>query len=378
MQKRAEHGFLFIAFVFFILLLANKSIYDKLSGSTDYVIYLAVIGTFLVARYYYDFDFRRHLIPAILFLAYGIFAILRSDGGVGSLLGFIFVPIYMCVLEKTNLSELYRKRYIRLFSTFIVIFSVFAMYISNNYTWTADNFINPNTYSLTCSFCYMYISALMDEDVTEYKRLKKSVLFVLTVYITFMLDCRIALITVIAFYIFNVLVPKVFLNEKMIMILIVSIIIISIIFPFIYVSLYTKGIDIKIPFTDKSLYTGRELLWTKFINSMGSDLNNWLFGIGSKAPIYVDTGRSTSQHLHNNSLALITSFGIVGMLMTYSYLLYQVKRVLISYKENNEILTYLIVFMCFLIEGFTENSMVGVSLFPLMCLGIPLSKNYQA
>ena len=108
---------------------------------------------------------------------------------------------------------------------------------------------------------------------------------------------------------------------------------------------------------------------------MGKEPINWLIGIGSKVPIYIDVGRSTSQHLHNNALALLTIFGLIGTVMTYAYLLKSIKRIMRNFDEyDNNLIMCLTAFMCFLFEGFTENSMVGVSLFPLFCIGIALDK----
>ena len=372
-KKGIQPYILLLAFVFYFSTMISKSIYDVLSPYTDYVLYIAVILCIFFSQYVYAKDVKNHLKYFSFFLAYGIFSILNTNGGIGSLLGFAFVPLYVCGLEKIVFTRKAKRSFLILFVGFILVLSVTASYITNNYSWTKNNFISPNTYGLTCSFCFMYAYIFMLGLEFRHKKLFTWLLFALTIYVNYELDCRTAMYTSLLFFFAISFVPSIFLKKRFLMTVIIVLLILPFVFPIIYVNFYTSGVDLKLPFTDKSLYTGRELIWSMFFSHMGSNLKNWLIGVGSKVPIYVDTGRSQSQHLHNNTLALLTIFGIIGTLMTYSYLLKNIKRIMSRYPEGNKkLVTCLIVFICFIFEGFTENTMVGVSLFPLLCLGLLL------
>ena len=375
-RSKIQPYILLMAFVFYFFTIISKSINTQFAAYNDYVIYIAVIMCIATSRYINMSDIKHHLRYFIIFMVYGIFSLTYTKGGVGSLLGYVFPPLYLCAMEKLNLTRQSRKAFCVLFVAYICVLSIFAKTISENYSWTLNNYISPNSYWLTCSFWFIYVTILLKDLSFRYKKSVSLILFILTIYSTYLLDTRMAMYVSVLFFVLNWMIPKRVFSKKRMMIMIILLIILTIVFPIIYVNLYAMGIEFNIPFTQKSLYTGRERLWTLFFSYMGEDPLNWLLGVGSKVPIYIDTGRSQSQHLHNNMLAIITTFGILGALMTYSYILKNIKRIMNKCKEYDEnLILCLTAFMCFLLEGLTENSMVGVSLFPFFSVGILLDKN---
>ena len=251
---------LLIAFAFYFFTMLSKSVNDHLAKYTDYVVYIAVILCLFLSQSVSKKDYKFHLRYFIVFFVFGVLSLLKTHGGVGSLLGFAFVPLYLCILEKIQFTTKSKRFLCALFSLYIVVLSAFSWHIASNYSWTLNNYISPNTYGLTCAFCFIYSYIFLEDNKSKYRNVIVFTLFILTLYSTFMLDTRMAMYTAVLFFLLNRFVPKKIYSKKRMYTIIILLIIMSMVFPAIYVDMYRKGIDLKIPFTEKSFFTGREKL----------------------------------------------------------------------------------------------------------------------
>ena len=79
-------------------------------------------------------------------------------------------------------------------------------------------------------------------------------------------------------------------------------------------SSYKNDIDITI--MGKSLYTGREIIWSNMYDALSENVVNWFFGLGSDVSLWGDR----TLNVHNNYFAVIVDFGVIGFLIFYVYI----------------------------------------------------------
>lgn len=357
--------------IIYLLSLTSKSFNNIYQEYHVYLDFMLIIAIFFLSVYDKK-RFINYVFYIILVAIYDLATLIFfTDGGIGSVLNNIFIPFYVLALTQIIFTEKANRTYLKVFSLYIFIMPFFAQFIHNNYSWTLNNYVNPNTYGMTACYCFIYSCIFLKELEVRWKNKFMFVLFVLSMYTMYVTECRMATLTTVLFLVLDFILPKSFFTKKRLLTIIAVFMILSVLFPFVYVALYTNNVQLTIPFSSKSFYTGRETLWTILFTKLGNNPQKWFFGIGSKVPIYV--GRVSEQHIHNNALQVLTCFGIVGLFSYYLFLFHNFKIVVNTYLSD-KVITSVLVFICFLFEGFTENSMVGINLFPLLCFGLAFSE----
>ncbi|MEH7014858.1 O-antigen ligase family protein, partial [Neobacillus niacini] len=184
-------------------------------------------------------------------------------------------------------------------------------------------------------------------------------------------ESRGALMTLIMFIILNNFLPWKFWRNRRITLVVFSLVIfIGTIFPVIYTQMYISGVNYSIPFTTKSLYTGREVIWLNYFE-MANKPAEWLFGLGSNAKLWA------GEHLnvHNNYLAILTNFGVIGFLLYYGFILKQIDNIYKKGKLNKYQCSLIIGFLCVLIYGFVEVSTFWYIMFFFNFMFLGLAHN---
>ena len=98
------------------------------------------------------------------------------------------------------------------------------------------------------------------------------------------------------------------------------------------------------------MYSGREAIWLNFFNIVFDNVNNFLFGLGSKAELW----ENHRLNLHNNYLAIFTNFGLVGFLLYYGFLFKEILNISKNKNLKNYHLSSLLGFLSVLFYGFIE------------------------
>lgn len=176
------------------------------------------------------------------------------------------------------------------------------------------------------------------------------------------LNCksRGSLLTLLVFIIWDSFIPKRWLkNKNTIITITIIIILIGLLIPYIYTRLYIQGFDYTLPFINKSLYTGREHIWSNFYYSIRLSKKNLIFGLGSKSNLWV----GNSLNMHNNYLAVIANFGILGFIMYYGFWIKQIGNIYRKKNISDYQVSLVICFICILINGYIEVSTLWMNMF---------------
>lgn len=151
-----------------------------------------------------------------------------------------------------------------------------------------------------------------------------------------------------------------------------SVVILSVIIPILYVYLYSQGTSLKLGAggIEKNFFSGREIIWTHFFQTINESLLDLFFGIGSNGLLI---GFNAAEDLHNNTFALITNYGLIITVLYYSYIFYKIKRMCIRGMDKISCL-YVCAFICSMINGFFEATVYFSPIFLMMNLLIGLAE----
>lgn len=292
----------------------------------------------------------------LIFLIYGFFTLFITEGGIGS----IIIPAYsfflLLTLYNTTLNLKMQKI---LFITFISLNIYWVLnspnyYIKANY-YNTGQYINSNTIGMVLMYTAIYIKVLAKNLNIRFSNIIIFFIFVVNIYAILNCQSRGALFSLLIFILMDFFIPKkIWKNRLLVTTFIVLIIILGTLFPIIYTSLFNNGYSFNIPFTEKSLYTGREIIWSNFFSIMNDNPFNWLFGIGSKVNLL--PGKGKSLNLHNNYLAIITNFGFIGYILYYIFIVKQISKIYKTKRISNLQISMIIGFVTVLINGFVEIS----------------------
>jgi O-antigen ligase len=186
------------------------------------------------------------------------------------------------------------------------------------------------------------------------------------------LNCqaRGAFVSLIVFVFLDKVVPKaIWRNRRITMLIVSSIIFVGIAFTYIYSQMYLKGVNFTLPFSQKPIFTGREIIWLNFYGQMLKNKTALFFGLGSSADLW----EGNRLNLHNSYLTILTNFGIVGFFMFYGFWIYQIKSLIKKYVLSNLQIKLILGFIIVLILGYIEVSILWHNMFFLNYLFLGLA-----
>lgn len=276
----------------------------------------------------------------------------HSGFGLLSTIAWPIVLIYM--LKNSSLSD----NYINKFSFLFFIGWIFAVITSFNYSDSYfENFelnytgLNPNTIAIiivvTCLFIMLYM-----KNTTIQKPIKAFV-YLISAYALYRTKSRTSIFAFAPVLLMEFFLKKRIVKSKKTAIIIMAAIIAGgIIFPVIYVNLFTKGIisyDAQI--FGKRIYSGRQYIWLNLWEYLQNNKNAYIWGTGYNETFYIG-----SFNLHNSYLMIFAQYGIPILII---YLFYLFKSVLNMFGKSNYITD--IQFTCYqiliyvLMVGFGET-----------------------
>ncbi len=358
-----------IIYILFFLTIMSFFNIKLISNLINYY-YIYLYGFFSIILIFFVIKERNFKINTNYFSIYFIYVVLLvfcyflNNVPLGNLLIMLCMPLYLFVFENIEIDTKSIK--VMFFALLILFGYLLSTLVKNNGVYI----YNPNTIAQLI----LYIMILSNY---YFKYSKKNIMVVLifnmlSFYAIYKTNCRNLLAVSLIYLIILYIVPKNILkNVKIQKILFISIIIVSIIIPvfFSYLYVHKSVLNINILFSSKSIFSGREKIWTVCINAIqkgnniitGSNPNNYLENIYKLGYL--------NYNPHNISIGILVNYGILIFILFYTilYNFYNKKKI----NEKNVYLKYGICMV--LLAGCFENIIFLETfnfMFCLMFLGL--------
>lgn len=190
---------------------------------------------------------------------------------------------------------------------------------------------------------------------------------ILSVLLSYRLDCRITILTSIMAYLLMEWFPVTFFTKKRTLVITSMLFLVGYLFPYVYVALFYNG-SLR---ADDMLFSGRETIWFNFFNILLSNPKAFLFGLGANFRSIVSGGLS----MHNSLLEMTFNFGTVGTLIYYIYAIKTIRSAFNRGITNTRL--YLIeAYLIMLIFSFANTAIQREYLFVFYSLFLGLSNNF--
>lgn len=307
----------YLALIFHLVYSLFYPVYSALHDYLQYIIF-AFTALLLISGNRVKFSVQ-NILKLSAFLVLSAVVIVVNNSGLGLLMFIVWPIIIIYMLKNSNLSD----NYINKLTALMLIGWIFAFVTSFSYTDTYfENFelyytgLNPNTVAIiivfTCLFVVLYV------DNTSKSTFLKAVVYIISAFALYRTKSRTSLVAFFAILLMEIFLKKwIVKSKKLAVIIAASIIMAGIIFPFIYVTLFTKGIiSYDTQLLGKRIYSGRQYIWLNLWEYLQNNKNAYIWGTG-----YNDSFYTGSFNLHNAYLMIFAQYGIPVLIIYLSYLL---------------------------------------------------------
>lgn len=251
---------------------------------------------------------RRRLLVVYLNVA-SIMITVCFHGGFGS--AIMAMNLLLAAMVYNNI-EIKRAVYVRLhlFLAVAVTFYVMTADISNIWAITdlTGNEVNPNTIGMFALAAYLHWICFLFERMV--KGWKRSIAFILLsmgfVFLILVSKSRTSLLAICLFWALFFLRKNAFGNKEF-HILTVVLLVISVIFPVVYIALANQFAETGIIVLGKNLFSGRQVVWQSVFDSIKQYP---IFGSANELPIQ-NVGGQTTGSAHSMMLGYMKMFGII-------------------------------------------------------------------
>ncbi len=356
-----NHAICILFFLYYICTGMNINTYNFF---TKFSIYLYSLGSLIVLLFLFNKIIKQSKIELFILYFSVIFLLFNKlivNMGLGSMLIIIIIFITLITGQYYNLTN----KQIKTISFFMMMNWLYNILFY-------DRYINPNIISYFIMLGMIYGCIYF----SEYKvsKLVAGGIILCSMMVILKLESRGALLGVITFTGITYLLPKKILSKKFVIYTIVwGLIIGSIIFVIVYTYLWKHNITFNIPFTTKSLYSGREHIWSEVLRALDG---NYITGIGSNYNLQ----SFFIFNIHNSILYIIASYGM-PIFLVYVVLLTLVFSKIDSKIYNLKQARYALAGFCAtLIVSFFETNLVWIDVvyqslfFLIICCSIDSSK----
>lgn len=195
-------------------------------------------------------------------------------------------------------------------------------YFTNFNNGIIEEGINPNTIAIiivtTCIFFCIYI------DSKRKSKLLKIVVYAISLIGLYRTRSRTSLVAFLSILLLEyVLMKKVKESRKLAIAITIFVIVVAIIFPFIYVGLFTSGtVDYSTLFFGKRVFTGRQYIWLNLWNYLQNNHDAFLWGVGFNTELY----SGGSFNLHNAFLMIFAQYGILVFVVYIAFLIRSISK----------------------------------------------------
>lgn len=380
--KKIGHGIIFKVYlselVFYLALIVNimySVFYPVYLSIHEYYTYMVWASAFLI--FICRKKIRSNAIKIfgiVAFIAINSVIILVNGSGVGVLIQIIWPLCIIYMFKNLHLSD----RYINRINILMIIGWLLSIIGSLSYTNVYfENFeqsaelegINPNTIAIiivtTCLFLELYIEG------KSKSRLLEILIYIISFLALLRTRARTSLVAFFIILVMEMILKKQIERSKKLSLLLITLVVVAgIIFPFIYVGLYMKGIITSDTlFLGKKLFTGRQYIWANLWHYLKENHAAFIWGVGYNTELY----SKGTFNIHNAFLMVFAQYGLFTVLLYLAYIFYSTAKMYGKSKRISDLQ-----FKCYqiliyvLIVGFGETvfSYLPNLIFIAMAIGI--------
>lgn len=312
-------------------------------------------------------DIRAFIYSIVLILLLFTICLLNKTS-VGALTNFLTLlfSIYYC--SRFELSITYFEK----ICVLGFIYFVLALIRTNEYIklWKDGVAkVNPNMICICIFIFSIFINAYFYIKKNRKNNIIKYVYNGCSIYMVFRYGSR-TILFVMTIYLFLLAFDDIskwiLLKQKFFM---AVIIVMGIIFPYFYINAPDSIVHYISLKTGKSFYSGREIIWTNFFNSL-TDAQKVIIGPGSRLADRIGTivrgGETFKYSVHSSFLSMILGFGLLGIVIYYLTI-----TAVTNDEVSNELKYLKLGYLCLMIVGFAEVTMTYV--FTVIPISVLLS-----
>ena len=319
MKNKFNFIIIFALLVVVISLFSSARMYSILD---KYLLYIFLIFDFVMLLVNSNGKFKKNIKLFLISIAalIMILSLVLSFGGIGS---------FLCIVNFIILIYLSKDKLINNKNYKDIFFLIIIFYILNVYTsfsvWEKylihGNVINPNTVAIILIYMTIILSFLISKSKLKNNKVLIVILCCFTLFCILNCHCRNALTALLLFLII-ILIPKMEKYvSKHIGFILFLIVFIGLIIPFIYSQGSLNEINILSNLTEKSIYSGREIIWKNMILALSQNRIGYLIGLGS----HHVTSLGIIVNYHTWYLGIIYMYGVPIFLVYFYYLIRRIK-----------------------------------------------------
>ena len=350
-----------------ILFLFIKSEFNTYSNYSLIIEFLFLIAI-LIINYKEVLKSKRELLFIFFCLTCSFISIVVTNSGFGGLLNIFNFIVGFYIFSKIKIND--RSKFI-----FVVIFMIlnFLMIYYAKDAWNLHilkkSILNPNTIALLIFLSFSILNSLLFGSKNKLIKLLLLVLFCINLYYVYICESRTIFYAMLIYAIITyVPLLRTFFSKSAKKVLILACIL-GVMIPFVYVYLYKNGIYFNVPFSTKTLYSGREAIWNVMISNLNNSNLGYLFGLGTNN--YTIIG--IISNYHNWFLGIVYAFGSINCIIYFSYVLFNVFKIDRYYIKN--------IIICLFIIGMFETAglwaITHFYIFFILLIGINLDKEVK-
>lgn len=339
-------------FLLFFISIFLSQIYRYYLGAYPYfaLIFVAFFILLKCRSKKYRLILNAESVLPILIMILSILSTIINGGGIGSIVT-VFITVYgIKCFDKLHIPD-FEIAILKIIVA--VTWVVYTFYFAGN-TWelyrSGNNEINPNTVATVAMLTCIILVYLIDDS--EFFRLHKILSYcmpIILICFTFVAcletQSRGSIIALFAYIIFAKVPLLRKVAHKVTHIILLVLWIIGTLFPIYFTGMFERNVQIRIPLTNKPLYTGREHLWLDMLQALRSSKSSLIFGVGSNYSSFYFAGNS-----HNWFFGYVFYFGILFSIIYFVYIIHYIHKI-----NNIELNCFMI---CIFVQGFFESGLM--------------------
>lgn len=293
---------------------------------------LSIGKTLTEDRYSFIFIFIALIISLVNFMI--------SQSSLGSILIEINILIFLLIARVSRFSE---KNIIKYSSIFFMIYIYIIIF--------ADKRLNTNSIGLLVVNTFIYSNFMFEKN--KLFKFIRIVFIIISAIEILNVSSRGALLGLIVFCILKFIVPyRVWVKPFVYKFICISLTYGSIVFVLLYTYMWKNGIKFTVPFTNKPLYTGRELIWNELLNAF---LESPMSGLGSNFELTT----FSNLNIHNSMFNILVIYGLPVFLIVINIMLYYLFKLRVILEKDVLARNAVIGLFSFFIIGFFETNLLA-------------------